>query len=52
MNSDEQGGFRPGRGCVDQMFAYKTAGWKVREQDFKVHAGFMDLEKVYVKVYR
>ena len=28
---DEQGGFREGRGCVDQMFILKQIGKKARE---------------------
>ena len=28
---DEQGGFREGRGCVDQMFTLKQIGEKARE---------------------
>lgn len=38
MICDEQGGFRPDRKCVDQVFA-------LREPDHKAHIGFMDLKK-------
>ena len=29
---DEQGGFRAGRGCVDQIFTLKQIGEKAREK--------------------
>ena len=29
---DEQGGFRAGRGCVDQIFTLNQRGEKVREK--------------------
>ena len=30
--NDERGGFRAGRGCVDQMFTLKQIGEKEREK--------------------
>ena len=30
---DEQGGFRAGRGCVDQIFSLKQIGKKARERN-------------------
>ena len=33
---DEQGGFRAGRGCVDQIFTLKQIGEKAREKDCSV----------------
>ena len=44
---NEQGEFRAGRGCVDQIFALKQIDGKARE-----HVGFMDLEKAYNRVNR
>ncbi len=49
---DEQGGFRKGRGCVDQIFAVKILVEKYVEKDRKLFAAFMDLEKAYDKVDR
>ncbi len=34
---DEQGGFRKGRGCVDQIFAVKILVEKYLEKDRKSH---------------
>ena len=47
---DEQGGFRAGRGCGDQIFAIKQIGEKARESECRVYVGFMDLEKAYDRV--
>ena len=52
LMDDEQGGFRKGRGCVDQIFALKQVCEKVREKGGKVYLGFMDLEKAYDRVNR
>ncbi len=49
---DEQGGFRRGRGCVDQIFAVKMLAEKYLEKDRKLFAAFMDLEKAYDRVDR
>ena len=49
---DEQGGFRVGRGCVDQIFALKQIGDKAKEKKCRVYVGFIDLEKVYDRVSR
>ncbi len=37
---DEQGGFRRGRGCVDQIFAVKILVEKYLEKDRKLFAAF------------
>ena len=34
---DEQGGFRAGRGCVDQIFTLKQIGEKAREKKHRVY---------------
>ncbi len=51
--SEEQGGVRKGRGCVDQIFAMKRL---VEEyylgKDKKLYAAFMDLGKAYDRVDR
>ena len=49
---DEQGGFRVGRGCVNQIFTLKQIGKKGWEKKCKVYMGFMDLEKAYDRVSR
>lgn len=50
--SEEQGGFRKGRGCVDQIFAIKTVVEEYLGKGKKLYAAFMDLEKAYDKVDR
>ena len=47
---DVQGGFRAGRGCVDQIFTLKQIGEKAREKKCRVYVGFMNLEKSYDRV--
>ena len=44
---DEQGGFREGRGCVDQIFTLKQIGEKAREKKRRLYVGFINLEKTY-----
>ncbi len=46
--NEEQGGFRKGRGCVDQIFAMKKLVEEYLGKDKKLYAAFMDLEKAYV----
>ena len=48
----EQGGFRAGMGCVDQIFTSKQIGEKARKKKHRVYMGFIDLEKAYDKVNR
>ena len=51
--NDEQGGFRAGRGCVDQIFALKQIGEKAPEKNVEcIYIGFMYLEKAYDRVNR
>ena len=47
---NEQGGFRVGRGCVDQIFTLKQIGEKAREKKRRVCVGFLDLENTYDRV--
>ena len=49
---DVQGGFRQGRGCVDQIFALKCACEEYLGKNKSVFVAFMDLEKAYDRVDR
>ena len=49
---EEQGGFRSGRGCVDQVFAVKQVIQKMIERDRVMLMAFIDLEKAYDSVCR
>ena len=42
---DKQGGFRTGRGCVDQIFTLKQIGEKAQEKNV-VYVGFVDLDRI------
>ena len=44
---DEQGGFRAGRGCNDQIFVVKQIVEKTTEKNKKTYMAFLDLEKAY-----
>ncbi len=44
--SEEQGGFRKGRGCVDQIFAMMLVE-EYLGKNKKLYAAFMDLKKAY-----
>ncbi len=48
--SEEQGGFRKGRGCIDQIFEMKRLVEEYLGKDKKLYAAFMDLEKAYDRV--
>ncbi len=50
--SEEQGGFRKGKGCVDQIFALKMLVKEYLGKDKKLYAAFMDLDKAYGRVER
>jgi len=49
---DEQGGFKAGRGCIDQIFAVRQIVEKTIEKDRVVYMAFVDLEKAYDNVNR
>ena len=49
---EEQGGFRSGKECIDQIFVLKQLVEKYREKRKELHIVFIDLEKAYDKVYR
>ena len=44
--AEEQGGFRPGRGCVIQVFVLKQLKEEYREKKKEIYVVFEDLEKV------
>ncbi len=48
--SEEQGGFRKGSGCVDQIFSFRMVVEKILAKGKKLYAAFMDLEKAYDRV--
>ncbi len=50
--SEEQGGFRKGRGCVNQVFSMKKLVEEYLRKAKKLYAVFMDLEKAYDRVDR
>ena len=50
MVDGEQGCFRTGKGCEDQIFTLKQIGEKTREKKCRVSAGFTNLEKAYDRV--
>ena len=52
MTDAEQGGFRAGRGCVDQIFNLKQIGEKAQEKKRKAYESFMVLEKACDMVNR
>ncbi len=49
---EEQGGFRKGRGCVDQIFTMKRLVEEYLGKAKKLYTAFMDLEKADDKVDR
>ncbi len=50
--SNEEGGFRKGKGCVDQIFAIKILVEAYLGKDEKLYATLIDLEKAYDKIDR
>ena len=50
--AEEQGGFRSGRGCIDQIIILKQFVEKYREKRKELHVAFMNLEKAYNKACR
>ncbi len=45
--SEEQGGFRKGWGCVDQIFSFRMTVEKILTKGKKIYAAFIDPEKAY-----
>ena len=52
LTEDEQGGFREGRGCVDQIFALNQIGEKARKKKCRVYFGVMGLKKYMIWLIR
>ena len=52
MTEGLQGGFRAGKGCVDQFFTLKQIDKKAQKKKCRVYVGFMDQEKAYDRVNR
>ena len=52
MIDAEQGGFREGRRCADQIFTLKQIGEKAREKERRVYVGFIYLENAYYRFNR
>ncbi len=50
--SEEQGGFRKRRGCIDRVFSIKRLVEEYLRNDKKLYVAFMDLEKTYNRVDR
>ena len=48
LTGDDQGVFRAGKGCLDQIFTLKQIGEKAREKKCRVYVNFIDLEKAYI----
>ena len=49
---DEQGGFRVGRGCVDQVIVVRQVVEKTIKKHKEGYMAFVDLEKAYDDVSR
>ena len=47
---EAQGGFRPGRGCMDQVFSLRMVTEKFLALHRKIFCAFVDLEKTFDKV--
>ena len=47
---DERGGFRAGRGYVNQIFTLQQVGEKHERKKSRVCMGFIDFEKAYNRV--
>ena len=50
LMSDEQGEYRSGRGCVNQIFASQQLCMKACAKNIKIYMASMDLEKAYDRV--
>ena len=52
MIDDEQGCFRTGNRCANQIFTLNQIGEKARKKKRRVYVCFRDLEKAYDRVNR
>ena len=50
MLRESQCGLRPGRGCIDQIFALRVLAEKAREFNTPLYLAFVDLRKAYDSV--
>ena len=50
--ADEQGGFRPSRGCPEQIFALTETIRKRKRANLKTFCCFIDISKAYDRVFR
>ncbi len=48
--NEEQGGFRKGMGCVDQIFSFRLVVNKILAKGKRLYAAVMGLEKAYDRV--
>jgi hypothetical protein len=49
---EEQGAFRSGRGCIDQIFTLKQMSEKMKGKKKKLYLAFMDLQQAYDRINR
>ena len=49
---EEQVGFRPGRGCMENVFVIRQLAEKMLERGKRLYAAFLDLDKAYDRVWR
>ena len=49
---EEQVGFRPGRGCAENVFVIHQLGEKMLERGKKLYAAFLGLEKAYDRIWK
>jgi len=49
---EEQGGFRTGRGCMDQIWILNEVVQMRREKNKKTYLAFIDFKKAYDVVWR
>ena len=49
---EEQVGFRPGRGCGENVFVIRQLAEKMLERGKRLYAAFLDLDKAYDRVWR
>ena len=48
---EEQVGFRPGRGCMENVFVIHQLAEKMLERGKSLYAAFLDLDKAYDRVW-
>ena len=48
----EQAGFRPGRGCIDQIFTLRNIIEQCTEWQRQLYINFVDFEKAFDSIHR